>query len=295
MKILLLGKDGQVGWALRRALAPLGSVTALGRAEADLSRPDILAAVLDAHDADAIVNAAAYTAVDRAESEPALARAVNADSVAVLAAHAAARGRWLVHYSTDYVFDGSGTRPWREDDPPAPLGVYGASKREGEAAIAAAGTRHLIFRTSWVHGAHGANFVRTMLRLARERDSLSVVADQIGAPTRADLIADITAHALRQALAQGDAASGLYHLAAAGETSWHDYASLVVAEALALGTPLAAAPGRVHPIATADYPTAARRPLNSRLDTGRLVRQFGLVMPPWQDGVRRTVRDILKQ
>lgn len=294
MKLLLLGKDGQVGRELQRALAPLGEVTALGRAEADLSRPEALRAVLEGHPADVLVNAAAYTAVDRAESEAELARAVNADSVAVLAEFAAARGSWLVHYSTDYVFDGASERPYREDDATAPLGVYGLTKRDGELAIARSGARHLIFRTCWVHGVHGANFARTMLRLARERDTLRVVADQVGAPTSAGLIADVTASALPWAM-EDDRASGLYHLAAAGETSWHGYARLVVEEALALGVSLAATAERVVPIATADYPTAARRPANSRLDTAKLSRQFGLVMPDWREGVRRTVGELVRQ
>jgi dTDP-4-dehydrorhamnose reductase len=294
MKLLLLGKDGQVGWELQRALAPLGQLTALGHAEADFSDPLALRSVLARHHADVIVNAAAYTAVDKAEAEPELARAVNAESVAVLAEHAAAHGSWLVHYSTDYVFDGAGERPWDEDDPTDPLCVYGRTKRDGEVAIAASGARHLVFRTAWVHGGHGANFARTMLRLARERDTLRVVADQVGAPTSAELIADVTAHALRQTVSNNHS-SGLYHLAAAGETSWHDYAQFVIGEAIALGMPLAAAPDRVEPIATADYPTAARRPLNSRLDTGKLCRQFDLRMPDWREGVRRTVRELLRQ
>lgn len=294
MKILLLGRNGQVGWALQRALAPLGAVTALGRAEIDLGRPETLSAVLDAHGADVIVNAAAYTNVDKAESEPALARAVNAESVSVLAAHAAARGSWLVHYSTDYVFDGTAGRPYRESDVAAPLNAYGAGKRDGEVAVRDSGARYLIFRTSWVHGAHGANFARTILRLGLERDTLRVVADQIGAPTGADLVAEVTARSLRQALGN-DAAAGLYHLAAAGETSWHGYARLVIAEGLACGLPLAVTPERVAPIATADYPTPARRPAHSRLDTTKLVRQFGLRLPDWKEGVRRTVHEIARQ
>lgn len=292
MKLLLLGKDGQVGRELQRALAPLGSVTALGRAEADFSRPQTLRGALEGYEADVVVNAAAYTAVDKAEAEPDLARAVNTESVGVLAELAAARGSWLVHYSTDYVFDGLSERPYREDDATAPLGVYGFTKRDGELAIATSGARHLIFRTCWVHGVHGANFARTMLRLARERDTLRVVADQVGAPTSAELIADVTAAALQRT---SDGASGLYHLAAAGVTSWHGYAQSVVKEALALGAPLAAKPDRIVPIATADYPTAARRPANSRLDTAKLSRQFDLAMPDWREGVRRTVGELVRQ
>lgn len=295
MKILLLGKDGQVGWALQRALAPLGELISMGRSQADLSQPNNLVSVLDATRADVVVNAAAYTAVDRAETEPELAKAVNADSVAVLADHCSSTGALLVHYSTDYVFDGTSTAPYKETDPTNPLSVYGATKQAGEAAITNAAGRYLIFRTSWIHGSHGANFARTMLRLASEREELRIVDDQIGSPTGADLTADITAHAIRQTALGIDTAWGTYHLAANGATSWRNYAACVISEAQACGLVLKTTPDRVLPIATSDYPTPAQRPMNSRLDTGKLAGEFGLVMPDWQQDVRRTVQEIARQ
>lgn len=295
MKILLLGKDGQLGWELQRALAPLGELVALGRAGGeglcgDLSRPQALVESVRALAPDLIVNAAAHTAVDRAESEPALAHAINAEAVAGLAAEAAASDAWLVHYSTDYVFDGSGAHAWREDDPTGPLSVYGHSKLAGEEAIRASACRHLIFRTSWVYAARGGNFAKTMLRLAAERERLTVIADQVGAPTGAELIADVSAHAIRAALA-APALAGTYHLAAGGETSWHGYASFVIEEARRLGLALKVA--EIAPIPTTEYPTPARRPLNSRLDTARLRAAFGLVLPDWRLGVARMLRETL--
>lgn len=295
MKILLLGKDGQLGWELQRALAPLGELVALGRAGGeglcgDLSRPQALVESVRALAPDLIVNAAAHTAVDKAESEPALAHAINAEAVAALAAEAAAGGAWLVHYSTDYVFDGSGAHAWREDDPTGPLSVYGRSKLVGEEAIRASACRHLIFRTSWVYAARGGNFAKTMLRLAAERERLTVIADQVGAPTGAELIADVSAHAIRAALA-APALAGTYHLAAGGETSWHGYASFVIEEARRLGLALKVA--EIAPIPTTEYPTPARRPLNSRLDTARLRAAFGLVLPDWRLGVARMLRETL--
>jgi dTDP-4-dehydrorhamnose reductase len=294
-KILLLGCNGQVGWELQRALAPLGEVVALDRHGApglcgDLTRPDALADTVRALCPAVVVNAAAHTAVDKAESEPELARTINTDAVAALAGAVAQTGAWLLHYSTDYVFDGSGTRPWREDDAPAPLSVYGRTKLDGEAAIRASGCRHLVLRTSWVYAARGGNFARTMLRLAAERERLTVVADQIGAPTGAELIADVSAHALRAALAN-PALAGTYHLAAGGEASWCDYARFVIDEARALGAELKVQ--EVAPIPTAAYPTPATRPLNSRLDTAKLRTAFGLTLPDWRSGVRRMVREIL--
>ena len=316
MRILLLGKDGQLGWELQRALAPLGELIALGRAgdtaQAPMGLPgssvgsvstplvgdlcDLtgLQQTVEALQPQVIVNAAAYTAVDRAESEPDLARRINAEAVAVLAQAAARAGCLLVHYSTDYVFDGQGERPWREDDATAPLSVYGQTKREGEQAIAASGVAHLLLRTSWVFGRRGGNFARTMLRLARERDTLRVIADQWGAPTGADLLADVSAHAIHQALRLGPTrVSGTYHVAAAGVTNWHGYAQRVLARAQALGATLQAGPGQVQAITTADYPTPARRPHNSRLDTQRLQGTFGLQLPPWEAGVDRLIADIL--
>ena len=296
MKILLLGKNGQVGWQLQRALAPLGEIVALERKDAggDLADPQGLAAAVRAAKPQVIVNAAAYTAVDKAESEPQLARLINTEAPAALAREAAASGALLVHYSTDYVFDGSGSAPWQESDATGPLNVYGATKLAGEQAIAASGCAHLTFRTSWVYAAHGDNFIKTMLRLAATRERLTVIDDQKGAPTGAELIADVTAHAISQTLQQ-PAKAGLYHLTAAGEASWFDSAQYVLAlarQARPQGVKTAA--GGVQPIASSQYPAAARRPLNSRLDTRRLQAAFGLQMPPWQQGVTRVLREILE-
>ena len=302
MKILLLGKNGQVGWELQRSLAVLGEVVALDRQGADGLCGDLgdlagLARTVQAVQPQVIVNAAAYTAVDKAESEPELARRINAEAPGVLAHSAAHAHALLVHYSTDYVFDGHGDRAWREDDAPAPLSVYGRTKREGEEAIAASGCRHLIFRTSWVYGARGGNFARTMLRLAAEREELRVIDDQIGAPTGADLLADVTAHAIRHLLPpmrRNDLTpSGIYHVAAAGETSWHGYARFVLQYAQAAGRPLKAGPAQVHPIPATAYPTPARRPHNSRLDTTLLRDTFGLSLPHWETGVARMLDEIL--
>lgn len=298
MKILLLGKNGQVGWELQRALAPLGELCALDRHGADglsgdLAEPHRLAETVRTLSPDVIVNAAAYTAVDKAESDIGLARRINAEAVGVLAVEAARLGAWLVHYSTDYVFDGSGSTPWREDDAVGPLSVYGQTKLEGEDAIRASGSRHLIFRTSWVYAARGGNFAKTMLRLAAERERLTVIADQHGAPTGAELIADVSAHALRAALTSGSEASlsGTYHLAAAGETTWHGYAGFVIDTARRLGSALKVA--EIAPIPSADYPTPARRPLNSRLDTSSLKDRFGLTLPDWRRGVERMLQETL--
>ncbi|AJE22094.1 dTDP-4-dehydrorhamnose reductase [Azotobacter chroococcum] len=301
MRILLLGKNGQVGWELQRALAPLGELVALDRHGerglcGDLADLDALAATVREIAPDAIVNAAAYTAVDKAESEPELALRINGEAPGVLAREAARLGAWLVHYSTDYVFDGSGESPWREDAPTGPLSVYGRSKLAGELAIAASGARALVFRTSWVYAARGGNFAKTMLRLARERDQLRVIADQIGAPTGAELIADVTAHALRQAMGSADASplGGVYHLAAAGETSWFDYARFVLLQAEQAGEVLKVGHGQIEAIPTSAYPTPAQRPLNSRLDTTKLQETFGLHLPNWQDGVARMLTETTK-
>jgi dTDP-4-dehydrorhamnose reductase len=298
MKILLLGKNGQVGWELQRSLAPLGEVLALDSKSTDyccdLTDLSGLAATVRAYAPDVIVNAAAYTAVDKAESEPAQAQRVNAEAVAVLAHEAQQLGAWLVHYSTDYVFDGGGTEPWQETDTVAPLSVYGASKLAGEQAIQASGCKQLIFRTSWVYAARGNNFAKTMLRLASERDSLSVIADQFGAPTSAELLADVTAHAVRSALAKPELA-GLYHLAASGETTWHSYARFVLEHAAAAGIVLKVAPQQVAAIASSAYPTAAQRPLNSRLNTDKLQNAFALQLPDWQAGVARMLSETLEK
>ncbi len=296
MKLLLLGKNGQVGWELQRALAPLGEVVALDidstTLAADFSRPQTLAATVRAVEPDIIVNAAAHTAVDKAESEPDLARTINATAPAVLAREAAALGAWLVHYGTDYVFDGSGDQPRSEDAATGPLSVYGRTKLEGEAAIRASGCRHLILRTSWVYAARGGNFARTMLRLAAERERLTVIDDQVGAPTGADLLADVTAHALRS-LAWHPELAGTYHAVAAGETSWHGYARFVIEWARAHGQTIKVAADAIEPVPTSAFPTPARRPLNSRLDTRKLRTAFGLTLPPWQVGVERMLRELL--
>ena len=297
MKILLLGKNGQVGWELQRALAPLGELTALDRQAddglcGDLTNLDGLAATVRAVQPQVIVNAAAYTAVDKAEGEPELAQRINAEAPAALAREAAALGALLVHYSTDYVFDGSGSAPWAEDAPTGPLGVYGATKLAGEQAIAQTGCPHLILRTSWVYAARGGNFARTMLRLAQERERLTVIDDQWGAPTGAELIADVTAHAVAQTRQQ-PAKAGIYHLTAAGETTWFSYAKYVLALAGQSQTAIKIKATELLPIPTSAYPTPARRPHNSRLDTRKLQTRFGLALPPWQHGVRRMLAEIL--
>ena len=298
MKILLLGKNGQVGWALQRSLAPLGELVALDAQSqthcGDLSNLAGLAQTVRDVAPDVIVNAAAYTAVDKAESEPALAHAINALAPGMLAQEAKRCGAWLVHYSTDYVFDGSGKQAWLEDDASAPLSVYGASKLAGEQAIMAAACQHLIFRTSWVYGARGNNFVKTMLKLAQERDSLKVVNDQIGAPTGADLLADVTAHAISTALQQPNV-SGLYHLVASGETSWHEYATLVIEYARQAGLPIKVVQTAIHAVPSSEFATVAKRPLNSRLNTSKLQQTFNLHLPDWQAGVTRMLDEYLQK
>ncbi len=300
MKLLLLGRNGQVGWELQRSLAPLGELIALDRQGdaggqglcGDLSRLDELARTVRALRPDVIVNAAAHTAVDKAESEPDQARLLNALAPQVLAREAAQIGALLVHYSTDYVFDGSGSAARTETDATAPLSVYGSSKLEGEQLIQASGCRHLIFRTSWVYAARGGNFAKTMLRLAQEREALSVIDDQWGAPTGADLIADVTAHAIRQLQRQpGD--QGLYHLVAGGETTWHAYASHVIARARELAPDRPWKVQRIAAVPTSAFPTPAQRPHNSRLNTDRLQQTFGLRLPHWQAGVDRMLQEII--
>ena len=290
MKLLLLGKDGQVGWELQRSLAPLGEVVALDfdstDFHADFSQPEQLAETVLKVRPDVIVNAAAHTAVDKAESEPVFARKLNATSPGVVAQAAQRVGALMVHYSTDYVFDGSGTQPWQEEDATGPLSVYGRTKLEGEQLVAQHCARHLIFRTSWVYAARGGNFAKTMLRLAKERERLTVIDDQVGAPTGAELLADVTAHAVRATLAD-PAKAGLYHLVAGGETTWHGYARFVLAQALAAGVELKAQPDTVDAVATSAFPTPAARPHNSRLNTSKLQSAFGLVLPPWQAGGAR--------
>jgi dTDP-4-dehydrorhamnose reductase len=295
MKILLLGKNGQVGWELQRSLASLGELVAPERDDADLcgdlSNLDGLARTVQTVRPDVIVNAAAHTAVDRAESEPELAHTLNALAPGVLAQEAAKIGAWLVHYSTDYVFDGSGSRPWSETDAPAPLSVYGRSKLEGERLIQAACPQHLIFRTSWVYAARGGNFAKTMLRLAQERERLTVINDQFGAPTGAELIADVTAHALRQCLRQ-PADAGLYHLAASGETTWHGYANQVLDLAKLIESTIKIRATEVAPVPSSAFATAAQRPLNSRLDCQKLQAKFEITLPNWAGGVERMMREV---
>jgi dTDP-4-dehydrorhamnose reductase len=296
MKILLFGKGGQVGWELQRSLSALGELVALDFDSTDhcgdFSNLPGLATTVRALQPDVIVNAAAHTAVDKAESEPELARTLNALAPGVLAQEAAKLGALLVHYSTDYVFDGSGSRPWTEADAPAPLSVYGRTKLEGEQLIQAACPHHLILRTSWVYAARGGNFAKTMLRLAQDRERLTVIDDQFGAPTGADLLADVTAHAVRQVLQHPDDA-GLYHLVAGGETSWHGYAKHVLVQAERAQAAIKIVAKEVAPVPTSAFPTPATRPHNSRLDTSRLQATFGLRLPAWQYGVDRMLAEIL--
>lgn len=301
MKILLLGKNGQVGWELQRALSVLGEVVALDRHPAvtpygtlcgDLSDLAGLRAAIATIEPKVIVNAAAYTAVDKAETERELAHTVNALASGVMAEEAKRLDALLVHYSTDYVFDGTGTAPWKETDAVAPVNYYGATKMEGEQLIVASGCKHLIFRTSWVYAARGNNFAKTMLRLAKDRPTLSVIADQIGAPTGADLLADVAAAAMQKALVDPELC-GIYHLAPAGETSWHAYASYVIEFARAKGERLAVE--TINPIATTEYPTPASRPLNSRLATEKLRDTFSLHLPDWRSGVTRMLMEALNK
>ena len=307
-RIVLLGRDGRLGWELQRALAPLADLIALGRSGAgpesvdligradrsalcgDLGRLDELGATIRHLRPDVLVNAAAYTDVDRAEIELQAAEAINARAPAELGRLCAQLGIWLVHYSTDHVFDGSGNRPWREEDGAAPVNAYGRTKLTGEELIRASGCRHLILRSSWLHSAGGKDFPDAILRRASEQEELSVVDDQFGAPTGADLLADVTAHALR-GIQRHPELGGTYHVAAAGETSRFEYARFVIEHALALQLPLKAACDRVHPVSSDSYPLAARRPLNSRMDCGKVERTFDLRMPSWQCGVQRMLRE----
>ncbi len=291
MKLLLLGKSGQVGKELQRSLSVLGHLVALGHADqpdtgscGDLLKPEELAATVHKIRPDVIVNAAAYTAVDKAETESNVAHAINTVAPGVLARVSKDIGALLVHYSTDYVFDGSGTAPWHETSTPRPLNVYGKTKLDGERLIVANTSKHLIFRTSWVYSCHGNNFPKTILRLAKERENLTVVDDQRGAPTGADLIADVTAHAIRDTMLNPDKC-GIYHLASAGETSWFDYALFLIESALSLQPDLVLATKKVLPIHASERITPAQRPLNSRLDTSLLRQTFDIHLPPWQQGV----------
>lgn len=295
MHVLLFGKNGQVGWELHRALAPLGHITAVDFDSTDycgdFANPAGVAETVRLLKPDVIVNAAAYTAVDKAESERALAQLLNATSVAAIAKEAEALGAWLVHYSTDYVFDGSGEHSWVESDQTAPLNVYGETKLAGEHAAVLC-TRHLIFRTSWVYAARGANFARTMLRFGKERSEMSIINDQFGAPTGAELLADCTAHAIRIAQYKPEVA-GLYHLVASGTTTWFDYAQLVFAKAREAGVELSVM--QLNAVPASEFPTPAKRPHNSRLDTSKFQRTFSLVLPDWTVGVERMLVEILSQ
>jgi len=295
VKILVTGKNGQVGFELQRALATLGEVIAVDHTDCDLAEVHAIRALVRRVAPDVIVNPAAYTAVDKAESDQETAFAVNARAPGVLGEEAARLGALVVHYSTDYVFDGTKVGAYSETDQPTPQSVYGSTKHAGELALAEANPRHLVLRTSWVVGAHGGNFAKTMLRLAAEREQLSVVADQFGAPTSAALLADLTAQLVRQYVREGadDFPYGTYHVTAAGDTSWYDYARFVIAEALAAGKPLKASPNAVKPLSTEEYPTPAKRPANSRLDTTRFCATFGLRLPPWQESVGHVLQQIL--
>lgn len=293
MNILLFGKTGQVGWELQRSLAPLGNLIAVDVRSSeycgDFSNPEGIAETVRRVKPDVIVNAAAHTAVDKAESEPEFAQLLNATSVEAIAKEAAKTGAWVVHYSTDYVFPGHGDTPWQETDATAPLNVYGETKLAGEKALQNYCARHLIFRTSWVYAGKGNNFAKTMLRLAKERSELSVINDQFGAPTGAELLADCTAHAIRTALIKPEVA-GLYHLVAGGTTTWHDYAALVFDEAHKAGITLALT--QLNAVPTSHYPTPARRPNNSRLDTTKFKQNFGMVLPQWETGVKRMLAEL---
>ena len=292
MKILLLGKNGQVGWELQRSLAPLGEVIALDAKSGDLSHLARLEQTVKTIAPSVIVNAAAYTAVDKAEADVDMAYLINASAVELLANAAKQLNAWLIHYSTDYVFDGSGETPWLETDNVAPLGVYGASKLKGEQAIIESGCQHLIFRTSWVYAARGHNFAKTMLKLGAERERLTVIADQIGAPTGAELLADVTAHAIRMIETKPEL-SGLYHLTASGATSWHDYARFVLQFARDAGVEIKVTDEAVEAIPSSAYPLPAKRPLNSRLNTNKLCASFNLTLPHWQIGVARMLTEFL--
>ena len=296
MNILLLGQSGQVGWELQRSLAVLGRVTALDVHSTthcgDFSNPEGVRETVRALRPNVIVNAAAHTAVDRAESEPALAHLLNATTPGVLAQEAARCGAWLVHYSTDYVFDGSGATPWVETDAPAPLSVYGRTKYEGERLIEQSGCQYLIFRTSWVYAARGGNFAKTMLRLAQERTRLTVIDDQWGSPTGADLLADITAHAITH-VQRRPQDGGLYHCAASGQTSWFSYAQFVLDQARSLPHAPPFMVNEIVPVATSDFPSAAQRPHNSRLNCSKLQNTLGLTLPAWQQGVARMLHEIV--
>ena len=297
MRILLFGKNGQVGWELQRSLSSMGRLVALDVDDqelcGDFTHPDDIIQTIHAISPDVIVNAAAYTAVDKAESEPELARTINVLAPEILAQESRKLGAWLIHYSTDYVFEGNGIKPWKETDPTVPLNVYGSTKLEGEKAIFNSGCQHLIFRTSWVYSARGKNFAKSIIRHAQEHDHLNVIDDQIGAPTGADLLADVTVHSIRTALRQPQV-SGLYHLTAKGEISWYSYAKFVLDIVRQAGIKLKVAQESVLPVTTDELSQPARRPGNSRLDTKKIESTFDLTLPLWQTGVARMLTEILE-
>ncbi|MFL1455766.1 dTDP-4-dehydrorhamnose reductase [Marinobacter sp. GN3S48] len=290
MKILLLGKTGQVGFELHRTLAPLGAITAPGRQELDLMNPQAVADYLECQHPDLIVNAAAWTAVDAAEENTEAARRLNAGLPEQLAKYSAEQGAFLVHYSSDYVYPGSGTEPWRETSATGPLSTYGQTKLEGDQAIEQSGAEHLIFRTSWVYSARGNNFMKTMLRLAKSKTELNIVADQIGAPTPARLIAEATVLAIRSNMP-----NGVYHLAPRGETSWHGFAQDIFRQAQQAGEALTMGPDDAHPIPTSDYPTPAKRPLNSRMDLSKIETALNIRLPDWQSQLALTLSEYLEK
>ena len=296
MNILVTGKNGQLGFELQRALAPLGAIIAVDREDCDLADADAIRSLVRSVQPDLIINPAAYTAVDRAESEPQLATALNALAPAVLGEEATRIGATVIHYSTDYVFDGTSPRPYRETDATNPLNVYGRTKRDGDLALQQTCPQHLIFRTSWVVGAHGNNFAKTMLRLAKERDSLSIVADQMGAPTSAALLADVTAQLIGRMQREGQSnfPFGLYNCTNGGVTSWHAYACFVLQQALDADIALKIHPNKVKPITTAEYPLPAIRPANSQLDTALFCSTFGLILPHWQQGLHHILQQVLR-
>ena len=298
MKILLFGKGGQVGWELQRSLSLMGELVALDtddqRLCGDFTRPEDIIQTIHSVSPDVIVNAAAYTAVDQAESESALAHNINTQAPKILAQESLKLGAWLVHYSTDFVFDGNGVKPWKETDPTTPISVYGSTKLEGEKAVINSGCKHLIFRTSWVYSAHGKNFIKTIIHLAQSRDYLSIIDDQIGAPTGAELLADVTTHLIYTALRQPHV-SGLYHLATKGETSWHGYASFVLDKARQSGIKLQVQAENIQPVTTDAFPLPARRPGNSRLNTRKIEHTFDLTLPLWQTGVTRMLTEIFEK
>lgn len=294
MKILITGGSGQVGFELRRSLALFGQILAPSRQQLDLADQKAVSDYLQTHRPGLIVNAAAYTAVDKAETEPGLAERLNAELPAQLAAHACEHGIQLVHYSSDYVYPGTGSLPFSEEADTSPLNVYGRTKLAGDEAVIAAGCRHLIFRTSWVYSARGRNFMKTMLRLGRDRDGLDVVADQAGAPTPARLIAEVTAHAIARGNVAADMPSGIYHLATRGEVSWHGFAQAIFRLANEQGEALRIRVENIRPVPTREYPTPAVRPLNSRLNLARLEAALGIELPDWSSQLRLTLEDYLQ-